>query len=76
MTVIEETMITNVQDLTDRLSVFRPDAKVEFLVGPGEVLVVLSIYSENCSFVDGKPTKAENDMLVCIDLGEPDDGGD
>ena len=62
-------MITTVKDLIERLSLFRPDANLEFLSGPDRILEILSVYSENCSFVDGKPTNTENDKLVCIDLG-------
>ena len=68
--VIEETMISTVKDLVDRLMLFPPGAKLEFLTGPDNILEILSVYSENCSFVDGKPTNTENDKLVCIDLGE------
>ena len=67
-------MITTVKDLIDRLSLFRPDAKLEFLTGRDQRIEILSIYSENCSFRDGKPINTENDKLVCIDLEEC--GGD
>ena len=67
-------MIVTVKDLVGRLFLFPPDAKLEFLTGPDNKAEILSVYSENCSFRDGKPINTENDKLVCIDLGDCDRG--
>ncbi len=61
-------MIETVKDLVDRLFMFPPDARVKFLAGTGTELEILSIYSENCSFRDGKPINTEKDKEVFIDL--------
>ncbi len=67
-------MITTNKDLMDRLFLFPPDAKIEFLTQGGP-LEILSVYSEGCSFVDGEPVNTEGAEVVCIDLGAPEAEG-
>ena len=63
-------MITTNKDLVEYLFLFPPDAKIEFLTEGGP-LKILSIYSKDCSFVDGKPVNTEEAEEVTIDLGTP-----